>query len=49
MIIENKVPDETELIRKLYIMEHLLAIYAAIINSSWSVVKLTWNETFLTI
>jgi len=29
LIIENRVPDETELILKLYIMEHLLAIYAA--------------------
>jgi beta-glucosidase/6-phospho-beta-glucosidase/beta-galactosidase len=48
MITENRVPDETELIRKLYIMEHMLPIYAAIINSLWSI-KLISNETFHTI
>jgi len=31
LITENGVSDETDLIRKPYILEHLLAIYAAII------------------
>jgi len=31
IITENGVSDETDLIRKPYILEHLLAIYAAII------------------
>jgi beta-glucosidase/6-phospho-beta-glucosidase/beta-galactosidase len=51
MNTENRVPDDTKRIRKLYIniMEHLLAIYAANINSLWLILKLIWNETFLTI
>lgn len=49
IITENGVSDETDLIQRPYILEHLLAIYAAIINSLWSVIKLIWNETFLTI
>jgi beta-glucosidase/6-phospho-beta-glucosidase/beta-galactosidase len=31
IITENGVSDETDLIRKPYILEHLLAIYAAIL------------------
>ena len=30
---ENRVPDMTKLIQKLYTMEHPLVIYAAISNS----------------
>jgi len=33
MITENRVPDMTKLIQKLYIMEHPLAIYVVISNS----------------
>ncbi|KAK8448240.1 hypothetical protein SEVIR_8G248000v4 [Setaria viridis] len=45
MITENGVSDETDLIRKPYILEHLLAIYAAIIMGVRVLGYLFWTTS----